>query len=256
MSRHGMTIDLDPALLNRRAINLAKMPDRQFAVNAKDDDGKKKAEMLIYDFIGADFFGEGVTAKRVEQELAALGEIDELLVMINSPGGVIYEALGIYNALARFSATVITHNVGAAWSAASWILQAGDERLMSENATFMAHNAQGLAIGDRRTMTKEAEILEMLDGTMAATYAKRSGRKAETFRKLMDEETWLDAAEALENKLIDKAVPAKSGAKNLDPAAFGFNMRRQEQTVDAEAAPEFSDKGKRARLVALELEAG
>src|SRR5687767_7166540 len=124
MSRHGMNIDLDPSLLGRRYLNLAKMPDRQFALNAKQDGDKRVAEMLLYDFIGQDFMGEGLTAKRIEDELAQLGEVDELFVMINSPGGVVYEALGIYNALARNSAKVITHNVGAAWSAAGWILQA------------------------------------------------------------------------------------------------------------------------------------
>src|SRR5262245_6656139 len=134
MSKHGLTIELDESLLGRRT-NLSKVPGRQFAVNAKEDGGKKTVEMLIYDVIGADFFGEGITARRFEQELAAAGEVDEIVVLVNSPGGVIYEALGIYNALARHPANVITHNVGAAWSAASWIVQAGDERRMSENAT-------------------------------------------------------------------------------------------------------------------------
>lgn len=245
MSKHGMTMELDPSLLGRRHRNLVVLPDRQFAVNAKEEGDKRVAEMLLYDFIGQDFMGEGLTAKRIEDELATLGEVDELVVLINSPGGVVYEALGIYNALVRNSAKVITHNVGAAWSAAGWILQAGDERLASENSTTMIHNSHGFAMGDAKLMVKEAEILDKMDGTIAATFARRTGRKAETFRKIMDEEGWFDGAEALAAKLVDRVVSAKSGAKNLDPAAFGFNMRKQEKPAE----PSFAAKAKRARAV-------
>lgn len=249
MSKHGITIEFDTALLGKRYTNLAKVPDRQFAVNV--DDGKKKAEMLIYDVIGMDFFGEGITAKRVEQELAALGEVDELLVLINSPGGLIYEGLGIYNALSRFPATVITHNVGAAWSCASWILQAGDERLMSENASWMTHNAMGGAFGDYKYLQKESEILLKMNRNIADTYAKRTGRRAETFLAMMEEETWLDAKEAADGRLVDRVVPAKTGAKNLDPSAFGFNRKfnQARSNEEMEPNPNMPMVGDRVKLV-------
>jgi ATP-dependent protease ClpP protease subunit len=194
--------------------------------------------------------GEGLTAKRVEDELAALGEVDELNVLINSPGGVIYEALGIYNALARHSAKVTTYNVGAAWSCAGWILQAGDERVSAENATLMIHNSQGFVMGDRRDMAKEIEVLDKLDQTIAVTFSRRTGRKADTFRAMMDEESWFDGAESLAAKLVDRVEPAKSGAKNLDPKSYGFNRK---------AAPnvnEIEDAKKEAEEVLKSLEKG
>lgn len=251
MSKHGNVVEIDLPT-GHRATNL-RMADRQFAVNAKTEGDKRVAEMILYDIIGQDWMGEGLTAKRVEQELAALGEVDELVVLINSPGGVIYEALGIYNALVRNKAKVITHNVGAAWSAAGWILQAGDERLASENSTTMIHNSQGLAMGDRRTFIKESEVLDTMDQTIAATFAKRSGRKPETFRRMMDEESWFTGQEALDAKLIDSVVPAKSGAKNLDPRAFGFN--RKDRPAEQPAASNAHDAKRmamRSRLVEVE----
>lgn len=220
MSKHGMTIDLDLSGAPR-ACNL-RMPDRQFSVNVKEEGGKKVAEVLLYDAIGQNWMGDGLTAKRFEDELKALGEVDEITVLINSPGGVIYDALGIYNALVRHPARVVTHNVGAAWSSAGWILQAGDERLASENATLMIHNSQGMVFGDRRTMSKESEVLDKMDDSIALTFAKRSGRKAETFRKLMDEESWFSGAESLNAKLVDRVVSAKGPASNLDPRTFGY----------------------------------
>jgi len=238
MSKHGLVIE-GVEFSGLRRCNL-RMPDRQFAVNIKEGEGGKKvAEVLLYDVIGQDWLGEGLTAKRVEDELRNLGDVDELHVFINSPGGVIYEALGIYNALVRHPAKVVTENVGAAWSAAGWILQAGDERMMAENATLMIHNSQGFAVGDRRAMMKESEILEQMDETIAITFAKRSGRKAETFRKLMDDESWFSAEKALSERLIDSVIPAKSNAVNLDPRTFGYNMRMTnavDQETDREAA--------------------
>lgn len=222
MSKHGITIDIDLPT-GHRACNL-KMADRLFSVNAKAEGDKRVAEMLMYDFIGENWMGDGLTAKRVEQALADLGQVDELTVLINTPGGVIYEALGIYNALVRCNASVITHNVGAAWSCGSWLLQAGDERWASENSTTMLHNSQGMAMGDRRVFEKEIEVLDKMDATIASTFAKRTGRKPETFRNLMNEESWFTGQEALDAKLVDRMVPAKSAAKNaLDPKAYGFN---------------------------------
>ncbi len=258
MSKHGIVIDVDLSNLPR-ACNL-KMADRQFAVNAKEVEGKRVAEMLLYDVIGQAWDGEGLTAKRVEDELKNLGEVDEIHVLINSPGGVIYEALGIYNALVRNPAKVVTTNVGAAWSCAGWLLQAGDERRSAENATLMIHNSQGFVMGDRRDFIKQSEVLDKMDDTIAVTFARRTNRKADTFRKLMDAETWFDAQESLDNKLIDTLLPAKSGAKNLDPKAYGFNFKtNSEATVEAEdTTEELTDREREVatRLRLLELEAG
>ena len=63
-----------------------------------------KAEVWIYDVIGADFFGEGVSAKHFLEDLAALQDIEELTVRINSPGGSVFDGNSIFNALARHPA--------------------------------------------------------------------------------------------------------------------------------------------------------
>jgi len=257
MSKHGIIIDVE--LPKSRAINL-RMADRQFSSNVKEDDGKRIGELMLFDVIGQNWYGEGLTAKVVHDALKNMGEIDEISVLINSPGGTIHEAVAIYNALVSHPAKVITQNVGAAWSAAGWILQAGDERVSAENATLMIHPSQGIAMGDRRDMAKEAELLEKMDGTIALTFAKRTGRKPETFRKLMDAETWSDASESLANKLIDRIIPAKSGTNNLDPTAYGFNRKvnaagpteEQDEEVDTEIEDRAREVATRLRVLGLE----
>lgn len=260
MAKHGIVIDVELPASNR-SCNF-KMADRKFAVNVQEDGGKRTAEILMYDIIGQDWMGDGLTAKRVEEALRDMGEVDEINVLVNSPGGIIYEALGIFNALARHPAKVITQNVGAAWSCAGWIMQAGDERVAFENASLMIHNAQGGLMGDRRDFLKEAEVLDRMDDTIANTFAKRTGRKAETFRKLMDAESWFDANEALSNKLIDRIIPSKSAPKNLDPIAYGFNRKRNagdpSEDEGNDEPTEIEDRSQEVatRLRLLELETG
>lgn len=260
MAKHGIVIDVE--LPPSRAINL-RMPERHFAANVSENDGKRVGELLLFDVIGQNWLGEGLTAKTIQDALKGMGEVDEINVLINSPGGVIYEALGIYNALAAHPAKIITQNVGAAWSAAGWVMQAGDERLSAENASLMIHNSQGMAMGDRRDFIKESAVLDKMDATIANTFAKRTGRKPETFRNLMDAETWFDANESLSNKLIDRIIPAKKEAKNLDPMAYGFNRKANaadpdEENEQADEPTEIEDRGQEVamRLRLLELEAG
>ena len=162
--------------------------------------------------------------------------------------------------MARHPAKVITSVTGIAASAASFILQAGDERVMGETTTAMIHNAQGLTMGDHRDHRQHADVLDMLTGTIAQTYAKRSGRKAESFRRLMDSETYFTAEQALEHKLIDRIVPAK-GKTNIDPSAFGYNKAEDPEDEgtdidDDEQAAGVTAVDVQLRLMELEADRG
>lgn len=64
---------------------------------------------------------------------------EDIRVLINSPGGEVHQGLAIVDSIKECQSRVITHAVGAAWSMAGIILQAGDERIVSDNATLMIH---------------------------------------------------------------------------------------------------------------------
>ena len=81
----------------------------------------RAAEVLVYEQIGADWYGNGVTAKKFREELAALGEVDEITVRINSPGGEVFDGFTIYNELRAHKARKIVHIDGLAASIASVI---------------------------------------------------------------------------------------------------------------------------------------
>src|SRR5262245_58153450 len=99
-----------------------------------------KATIQIYGPIGQDWFGDGVTAKQVIKDLQGAGDIKDIEVRINSPGGDTFEGFAIYNALVRHPARVATHVDGEAFSAASYIMQAGDHREVAESSMIMVHN--------------------------------------------------------------------------------------------------------------------
>jgi ABC-type sugar transport system ATPase subunit len=112
-------------------------------------------EVLIYDEIGA----YGVTAKGFLADLSALPDGAPIDLRLNSPGGSVFDAVAIYNALKRHSGEITVWIDGIAASAASYIAMAGDEIVMPENAFLMIHDPSGLVMGTSAEMREMAEIL-------------------------------------------------------------------------------------------------
>jgi ATP-dependent Clp protease protease subunit len=114
------------------------------------------AEVLIYDEIGA----YGVTAKGFLAELGALEEGAEIDLRLNSPGGSVFDAVAIYNALKRHNGAVTVWIDGIAASAASYIAMAGDKVIMPENAFLMIHDPSGVVMGTAEDMRSTASALD------------------------------------------------------------------------------------------------
>jgi ATP-dependent protease ClpP protease subunit len=215
MSKHGMKIEGPiPTMCNvpNWFSNWMATNKREFAVNKSDD--KRSADIMLFDVIGEGWWGGGISATRFAEQLAMIGDVEELRVLINSPGGLIGDGMAIYTSLVEHPAHVITQVTGMAASAASFVLQAGDERVMGETTQAFVHPAQGMTMGDDILHEKTASELRKSTDTIALLYARRSGRKPESFVKLMRDEMVLSADEALAEKLIDRIIPAKRGSKN------------------------------------------
>lgn len=166
--------------------------------------GDNAAEVLIFDVIGADFFGEGLTAKSVRKELDALGEVEDILVRINSPGGNVWDGIAIFNMLKEHAAQVHVQVEGIAASAASLIAMAGDLITMGEGSMMMIHNPYGLAIGDGNELRKAADMLDKVKSEFVDIYSRRSGAAADDVGTMMDEETWMNGAEAVDKGFADE----------------------------------------------------
>jgi ATP-dependent Clp endopeptidase proteolytic subunit ClpP len=174
------------------------------------------AELLIYDEIGA----YGVSAKSFLADLGALDSNAPLDLRLNSPGGSVFDAVAIYNALQRHEGTVTVTIDGIAASAASYIAMAGDTVVMPENTFLMIHEPSGMVMGNAGDMRSMAEALDKIAGSLVRGYAAKSGRPDEGIAALMAAETWLDAADALELGLADKVIEPVRIAASFDITRF------------------------------------
>ena len=204
-----------------------------FAIRAK---ANKTAEVLIYEDVGAGWFG-GVSAKQFADDLKALGNVESIDVRINSYGGDVFDGLAIYNQLVQHKAKVTTHIDGVAASIASVIAMAGDEILIAESGWLMIHDAWGMAVGNAAELRRQADLMDSVSEQLGKVYAARTGQPVETLRAWMAEETWLNAADAIDRKF------ATAQSDNLRMAAYGapdrYKFRALPQALRAAApAPE------------------
>ena len=174
------------------------------------------AEVVIYDEIGA----YGVSAKGFLAELGALPDATPLALRLNSPGGSVFDAVAIYNAIKRHTGTVTVWIDGIAASAASYIAMAGDEIVMPENAFLMIHDPAGMVMGTATDMRAMAEALDKIKGSLLQGYAAKSGRPQEEIAPLMAAETWLDAKDALDLGFADRIAEPVRIAARFDVGRF------------------------------------
>jgi ATP-dependent Clp protease protease subunit len=180
--------------------------------------------ITIFGAIGEDFWEEGITAKSVSRQLRAIG--GEVEVQINSPGGDVFEGFAIYNALREHPHPVNVKIIGMAASAASVIAMAGDNVQIGAAAFVMIHNCWVLGIGNRHDLRELADWLEPFDKALNSVYVARTGKKPDEIGAMLDEETWLSGAQAIEMGFADDLLPAdqveedtKAKAKDKDTHA-------------------------------------
>ena len=167
----------------------------------------KKAELYIQGEItpyAYEEFGE-MSATAFKAKLEELGDVEQIDLYTNSPGGSVFDGLTIANMLKRHKARVVAHVDGLAASIASVIVASADEVVMPSNAMMMIHNPLVGIVGNAKEMREQADILDKVTDSLVETYMAKVGDKTteENIRTLMDAETWLSAKEAVELGLAD-----------------------------------------------------
>lgn len=207
-----MKLDLDlAAFVNHRPAIRNAFESDTFRVRISNE-SSGPLEFLVMDGIGT----EGSTARDVAAMLAE-NKGRPVNVRINSPGGLVFDGLGIFNALVLHDAPVTTTVEGLAASAAAIIALAGKPVRIMENANMFFHRAMGLAFGNRDVMLDIAETLEKIDESLAGTIANRRGLQRRDVRALMVgkvDGTVLSAAEAKKAGLADEIISLAKSAKN------------------------------------------
>lgn len=187
---------------------------------------RAEAEIYIYGDIGPNWWEETVTAASFIAELQQV-QADAITVRICSIGGSVSDGIAIYNALKRHPATVTTCVDAIAYSIASLIAMAGDEREMADNALMMIHAPWVYTGGNAAELRIAADQLDTFARAMATSYAAATGQTADEVMAewLTDgSDHYFTAADALAAGLITRtttALPAQaSGARSLDLSRY------------------------------------
>lgn len=193
---------------------------------AVKENTSNEADLYLYNIID-DYAYEGYSdsADSILKDINDLGDIKQLNVFINSPGGSVFEGISIKNMLERQKLKGCFINVvidGLAASIASVIAMAGDKISMPENALMMVHRASCGCFGNADEMRKQIEVLDKIDIVLTNTYVNRSGgllSKEDVQAMFNSGDTWLTAEEAKNYGLCDEiteSLKVAACAKSTD----------------------------------------
>jgi ATP-dependent protease ClpP protease subunit len=208
-------------MINIKAL-LANQPNVRFDISEKalanwqpqlrvnNSESGSDNNINILEAIGEDYWGSGVSSRRIDSQLRAIGRDKPVTININSPGGDVFEGLAIYSLLKEHRGHVTVKVIGLAASAASIITMAGDTVQIAKAGFLMIHNCWTVAAGDRHRMAEMGEWLAPFDDAMAGIYEDRTGEKKAELAALMDKETWINSDTAISQGYADELLSSDS----------------------------------------------
>jgi ATP-dependent Clp protease, protease subunit len=176
--------------------NLAESTELRIEGDIVSDD-----DVWMYELMGY----KASTPNRFKSELAK-HKGKPLTVWIDSYGGDVFAAAGIYNALKEHDGVVTVKIDGKAMSAASVIAMAGQTVLMSPVALMMIHNPLTFADGDMHDLRHVADVLDQVKESIINAYQLKTGKQRSKISEMMDNETWMSAKVAVKDGFADEMM--------------------------------------------------
>jgi ATP-dependent Clp protease protease subunit len=163
------------------------------------------------------FLGMGVDsqiANIITAQLLFLESSDpkkDIIMYINSPGGSVYDGLGIYDTMQYVNPEVATICTGMAASMAAVLMSAGTKgkRAALPHARIMIHQPSGGMQGQSRDMEITLRQMQELRQDLYQILADHTGQKYDKIEKDSDRDYWMRATEAKEYGLIDEVLERK-----------------------------------------------
>jgi ATP-dependent Clp protease protease subunit len=139
----------------------------------------------------------------------------EIQMYINSPGGVIYAGLAIYDTMQMISNPISTVAVGVTASFGTVLLAAGTKgrRYALPNATIHMHQPLGGAQGQATDIEIQARQILRLKSLLLGIMAKHTGQPLEVIERDSDRDYYLEAKNAVEYGLVDQVLEAPEKVK-------------------------------------------
>lgn len=188
---------ISPTIIEERQLNVAQM----------DVFSRLMMDRII--FLGTQI--DDYTANVVQAQLLYLDSADpgkDISLYINSPGGIVYSGLGIYDTMQFISSNVSTICTGMAASMAAVLLVAGTKgkRFALKHSRVMIHQPMGGAQGQASDIEITAREIQKMKKELYAIISNHSGKDYEQIEKDSDRDYWMTSEEAKEYGMIDEVL--------------------------------------------------
>lgn len=192
--------------------------------------------MIVATDVDTEWWG-GVSAQTFVKTLRGMS--GDLTIRINSPGGDVFAANAMKQAIAEYDGSVTAIVDGLAASAASVIAVACEKVIMAPGSMMMIHKAWTFAVGNADDMKQLGKILDKTDTGISQAYAAKADGEASHFLALMKAETWFTADEAVEEGLADEALPEAVEQRRTKAALWDLSVYQNAPALEEEPpAPE------------------
>lgn len=161
-------------------------------------------DIYVYGSIGDNYWSEGGVSAARFVDMLRDADGDDVCIHINSCGGNVFDAHAMSESIRQYSGRVTASIEGLAASSASFFALTADEVVMNASALMMVHNPWGYQQGTAEEMRACADSLDKVRTTIVRAYASKTGAPEDDISTLMDDETWMDAYEALDRGFVDR----------------------------------------------------
>lgn len=185
--------------------------ERQLNVQALDVFSRLMMDRIL-------FLGSGIddyVANVIQAQLLFLESADakrDIMMYINSPGGIVYSGLGIYDTMQYISPDVATICTGMAASMAAVLLCAGTagKRSALPHSRVMIHQPLGGAQGQASDIEITYKEIQKIKEELYNIISSHSGQSYEKVEEDSDRDYWMRAPEAKEYGMIDEVLQRKA----------------------------------------------
>ena len=132
----------------------------------------------------------------------------EISFYINSPGGIVWSGLAVYDTMQYISSKIMTICIGQAASAGSLLLTAGEKnmRFSLPNSRIMVHQPSGGYQGQVTDLEIQTNEIIKTKKRLNQIYAKHTGKNIKEVELIMERDKYFSPEEAIKFGLIDKIV--------------------------------------------------
>lgn len=199
LHRYGNAVSsyINPTIIEERQLNVAQM----------DVFSRLMMDRII--FLGVAIDDD--VANIIQAQMLFLANADpsaDISLYINSPGGIVYAGLGIYDTMQLVAPDIATICTGMAASMASVLLCAGTKgkRSALKHSRVMIHQPMGGASGQASDILIEAREIESLRKELYEIIAEHSGQPYEKIFADADRNFWMTSQDALDYGMIDNIL--------------------------------------------------